>query len=161
MQLGEVVRAVVGHRMSLQPCPQVFDGIEIGCVRRQEGDLDVAADGIEVVANQMAAVRPQSIPYHQQGLLQVGLERLEESDNFFLLDTALVQPEQEIAARQSGNDRDVVPVEVELDDRRLTLGCPGAHPCGPLAQARFIDKDDQTALALGFFLSAGHVRSFQ
>ena len=41
------------------------------------------------------------------------------------------------------------------------LGRPGAHPRGPLAQARLVDEDDQPTLALGFFLSPGQVVRFQ
>ena len=33
----------------------------------------------------------------------------------------LVQPEQTVGVRESGNHRDVVPVEVKLDDGRPTL----------------------------------------
>jgi len=41
VQFGEVVGAVVGECMALEPGPQVFDGIEIGCIGRQECDLDL------------------------------------------------------------------------------------------------------------------------
>jgi len=41
MQFGEVVGAVVGQRIALEPGPQVFQGIEIGRVWRQIRDLDV------------------------------------------------------------------------------------------------------------------------
>lgn len=40
---------------------------------------------------------------------------------------------------------------MELGDRRLTFGCPGANPRGALAQAGLVDEDDQPALSLGFF----------
>ena len=121
----------------------------------------MSVGGIEIVVHQSTAVCLQAIPDHQQGLLQVILERLEEGHDFFLLDAALVQPEHAVAARQTGDDRDVIPVEVELNDRGLALRRPSAHARGSFAEAGFVDKHDQTALALGFFLSAGHVRCFQ
>ena len=81
----------------------------------------------------------------------MGLERFEEVDKLFLLDAAFVKPEQTVGARQAGDDRDVSPIEVKLDDGSLSLGCPGAHTCGALADARFIDKYDQSSLSDGFF----------
>jgi hypothetical protein len=63
----------------------------------------------------------------------------------------LVQPEQTVGVRESGNHRDVVPVEVKLDDGRLTLGRPGAHARGALADAGLVYKYDQSAFSLGFF----------
>ena len=97
----------------------------------------------------------------------MGLERFEEFDPLLLLDTALVKPEQAIRARHPGDGRDVIPVEVKLNDGRVSLGCPGAHARGAFADTRFvtrsltIDKDDQSTVAPGFFLSAGHVLRFQ
>lgn len=88
-------------------------------------------------------------------------QSFEELDVLLLLDRPLVQTEQAVRARQASDDGDVGPVEVELDDRRLALGRPGANPRGPLAQARLVDEDNQPALALGFFLSAGQVLRFQ
>ena len=62
MQFGEIVGAVVGQRMTLEPCPKVFDRIQIGGVRGQEGDLDVSVDRIQILAHQAAAMRPSSHP---------------------------------------------------------------------------------------------------
>jgi len=81
----------------------------------------------------------------------MGLQRLEEFDDLFLLDTALVQPEQAVGARESGDDRDVSPVEMELDDGCLSLGCSGAYSGGSFADARLVHKDDQPPVSLGFF----------
>ena len=50
----------------------------------------------------------------------MGLERFEEFDQLLLLDTALVKPEQAIRARHPGDGRDVIPVEVKLNDGRVS-----------------------------------------
>ena len=81
----------------------------------------------------------------------MGLERLEEFDKLLFLDAAFVKTEQKVCARQTCNDRDVIPVEVKLDGGSLSLGGPGAHTGGAFADARFVDKDDQSAIAVGFF----------
>ena len=142
MQLGEIVGAVVGQRMTFEPCPKVFDRIQIGRVRGQEGDLDMSVDRIQILAHQAAAMRPQTIPDHQQRLAQVRFERFQELDDFFLLDTARVQSEQTVGARETSNHRDMIPIEVKLDNRRLSLGRPGTNPRGAFADSRLVDEDD-------------------
>ena len=151
MQLAEIVGAEVGQGMTLEPSPQILHGVQVWRVRRQEGDLDVSSQAVQIVPHQMAAVRLQAIPDHQQGLLQVSLERFEEFDDFLLFDSALVQPKQAVGACEPGYDRDVVPVEVKLDDGGLPLGCPGAHAGGAFADAGLVHKDNQSAFPLGFF----------
>ena len=103
MQFGEVVGAVVGQRIALEPGPQVFHGIEIGRVWRQIRDLDVTGQVVQVVPHQVTAVCLQPIPDDQQRLLQVRLEGVEEFDNLLFLDTALVQPKQAVGAGKTGN----------------------------------------------------------
>ena len=151
VQFAQIVGTVVGQRVSFEPRPQIFDGVDVRCVRRQERDLDMPVQSVQILSHETAAMCPQTIPDDQQRLLQVGFERLEETDDFLLLDAALVQPEQTIGARESGNDRDVIPVEVELDDGGLPLGRPCAHPCWAFADAGLVHKDDQAAFSLGFF----------
>jgi hypothetical protein len=54
----------------------------------------------------------------------------------------------------------MVPVEVKLNDGRLSFGCPGPHSGGAFTDSRLVDKDDQSAFSLGFFLRAGQVLRF-
>ena len=52
----------VRHLMLLPMRPQVFDGIEFGCIGRQKLQLDIAAFGVDVIADQAAAMGLQAIP---------------------------------------------------------------------------------------------------
>ena len=79
MQFAQIVGAVVGQRVSLEPRPQIFDRVEVGGVGRKKGNLDVPVERIEIVAHEMAAMCLQSIPDHQQGLLEMGFECFEAS----------------------------------------------------------------------------------
>ena len=151
VQLAQSVGAVVGQGMTFEPGPQVLDGIHVRRVRWQEGDLNVAVQTVEVLAHQATAMRLQAISDHQQRLFQVGLERLEEFDDLFFLDAALVQTEQAVGTRQSGNNRDVRPIEVKLNDRCLAFGRPRAHSGWALAESGLVDKNDQATVSLGFF----------
>ena len=136
LQFVEVVGAVVGHGVALEPGPQIFHRIEVWCVGWQVGDLDMPVQAVDVVAHKVAVVRACTVPDHQQGLLQMAFECLEELDQFFLFDAAFVYSEQTVGSCQSSDDRDVMPVEVKLDDGSLSFGCPGSYTRGALADTR-------------------------
>ena len=79
---------------------------------------------VQILAYQIAAMRFQTVPNDQQRLLDVRAQRFEELDMLFLLDAALVEPEHELRPAQPGNDRDVSPVEVELDSQSASWLLP-------------------------------------
>src|ERR1035437_8577250 len=60
MQLAQVVGAVVGYRVALEPSPQIFDRIEVGRVGWQVRNLDVTAQRVEIVAYEVAVVDRKS-----------------------------------------------------------------------------------------------------
>lgn len=88
LQFAEVVRAVVGQCVSLEPGPQIFHGIQVGRIGRQKRYLDIPVQRVQIVSNEMAVVCAGAVPDHQQRLLQVCLERFEEFDQFLLFDAA-------------------------------------------------------------------------
>src|SRR5262249_5771655 len=61
----------------------------------------------------------------------------------------------------TGHRRELVPVEVILQHGGLTAGRPTAHLGGPLAQSRFVDEDDHSALFSSVFFNAGQRSRFQ
>ena len=65
------------------------------------------------------------------------------------------QPEVEAPARDAGDDRQRVPVEVALQEGGFALGRPRAHPGRAIAQSRPVDEDDDPALFRCAFLRAG------
>src|SRR4030065_925046 len=94
LQLGEIVRAEVRQGMTLEPSPQIFDRIQIGRVRRQERDLDMPIDAVQIIPDQFRPVRLEAIPDNQERLLGGGFERLETLDDLFLLDAAFLKAKQ-------------------------------------------------------------------
>lgn len=100
MQAAKIRGAVISQRVSLEPCPRIFDRIQVRRIRRQKRQLDMAFQPIQILAHQFAAVRSQPIQDNQQWVLDMGLERLQEFDNLSLLDTSLVQAEQAVGAGQ-------------------------------------------------------------
>src|SRR5207249_8513124 len=94
----------------------------------------------------------------EQRASEVSLQRLEELDNLFLGNGAFMQAKAQAGEVQAGNERQLMPIEVELHDRCLALHRPSAHSRRPLRDAGLVDEDDQSALASGVFFSAGQVR---
>src|SRR4051812_15192707 len=58
VQRTQVVRAEVGQRVSLEPCPKIFDRVQIGSVRWKKGNLDMPVQRVEVIANHSAVMWP-------------------------------------------------------------------------------------------------------
>ncbi len=82
-----------------------------------------------------------TVPDDEQLALDVTLEVLQEVDHLLGLNRTGVESKVEVPPRQSGDGRELFPVEVELQDRGLTFGTPGANPVWLLTQATFIDED--------------------
>ena len=64
-QVRQVFRTEVRQGMTFEMSPNVFDGIEFRCVRRQLGQHKVACGSFDVVAHRSAAMPRQTIPDHQ------------------------------------------------------------------------------------------------
>src|SRR4030065_961564 len=111
-------------------------------------------DAVQIIPYQLRPVRLEAIPDNQERLLEVGFECLEKLDDLFLLDAAFVKAKQTKKPGKPCNDRQVLPVEVELDDWRLPLGCPSTHPRRTLAQTRLVHKDEYVALPFCSFFRA-------
>src|SRR6478672_737732 len=157
-QLGETIRAVVGHCMPFEPRPQKLDRIEVGRIAGKEVQLDAALRRGDVVAHQVAAMRLQAIPQDEQRPAPVGEQRREELDHLFLGDRPVVQTEAHPVEMHAGDQRQLMPIEVKLHHRRLAFDCPGPHPGRALRDAGLVDEDDQSSLASGVFFRAGQLR---
>src|SRR5215831_19258040 len=100
-----------------------------------------------------AAVGRKPIPNQQDVAGDVVEQMLQELDDLFGLDGAFEDLKVEIPPGDAGDDRQGLPVEMELKDGRLPARRPCAPPVGPLAQTTFVDEDDRPALFLGFFFN--------
>lgn len=99
----------------------------------------------------------QAVPDNLDRPANLFRQRFQELYNLRALDRPVVHSEVAAHPRQTGYDRNVLPVEVELENRRFSNRCPGANPGWPLGNAGLIDKHDHTPFFLGFFLIFGQV----
>ena len=102
-----------------------------------------------------ATVGRQPIPNQQDVALDATEQVLEKLDDLFGPDGALEDLEIEVPDGDPGDDRNGLPVEMELQYWRLPAWRPRAPPMRSLAQAAFIYKYDCPAFFLSFFLISG------
>ena len=77
--LGKEVKIgdrIVGERIGLEIRPQIFDGIEFGCVRREV--LQMCRTGQDALVDELALVGLEAIPDEHDGRAQLPLQMLEE-----------------------------------------------------------------------------------
>ena len=161
-ELGEVPWTKVGHLMLLPMRPQVFDGIELGCVGRQKLQLNIATFGVDVIADQAATMGLQTIPNDKEFAAgQLAAEIFEESDELGSANRAVDELEVDIPEGDAGHRGELVPSEAILQDGRLASGCPGSNAVRPLAHTGLIYENDGPALSDAAFFSVGQRFVFQ
>src|SRR5258706_8266494 len=153
--------AEVGQGVTLQPRPEVLHRVAVRGIGWKERDVYCPVDGVQIFPNQSAAVGLQAIPDDQQLAPEMPAEGLEEFDYLRASNGAVVESKQAVHPGQSGDDRNVVPGEMKLNDRRLSFGCPSSYSRRSLAQSGLVYEDDDSSLAERFFLSLGNVFFFQ
>src|ERR1019366_7717589 len=160
-QISEIPSAAVGQLVVLEMPPNVFGGVEFRGVGRELLDLDRALEGFEGLAHQRRAMRGQAVPDDEQGFADLTAQGVEKLDDLRTLDRPGKEPEVEAPEGDPGDDRELMPVEVILQDRGLAARCPSAHPGGPFAQSRLVDEDDDSALFCGVLFRTGQRVCFQ
>src|ERR1035437_4570787 len=135
--------------------PDVLGGVELGGIGGELLDLDRSLEGFEILAHECRAMCWQAVPDHEQGFADLTSEGSEELDDLRALDCTRKESEVEAPEGDSGDDRELMPVEVVLQDRGFTSRGPSAHPGRPLAQSRLVYEDDDSALFCSVFFRTG------
>ena len=71
----------------------------------------------------------------------LALEVLQEINYLLGLDRTGVEAKVKVPPRKPGDGRELLPVEVELQDRGLPFGTPCAYTVWLLAQTALVDED--------------------
>ena len=147
--------------MLLEVSPDIFGGIQLGSVGWQKEGFNLAVQASKVILHDTAAVSRQTIPDEQDAMADLFRQMLDKIAYFLLPYAPFVQSKIKLPQRDAGSDRQVIPIELMLQDRCDTALGPGADTMRSLAETALVYKDDDTALFLGFFLSAGQIFSCQ
>ena len=147
----------ISYLMFLQMGPNVFSWIEFWCISWQAFDDDPSASGDDVFGHQLGPVNRGAIPNHHKWLSRMAFQHLQEIDHLRCLDRSWMNTEENPPQADCANHREAFPAESFAKDRCLAPGCPRPHAMGPGAHSSFVDENDQTPFAAGFFLMAGHL----
>src|SRR5271167_3024382 len=153
--LADGVQAQVGQFALFHVAPDVLARIEFGSVSGQALDHDVSIERFDVLGDYATTMGRQTIPNHQQLAADLLGQRLQEFDELRTADGASVHAEVEIPEADTGDHRQLLPIEAVLQHRCLTFRRPSLDPSGALAQSAFVDEDDGAPFAAGLFFSAG------
>src|SRR6266513_1325179 len=152
--LGNAGGAEVRDFAVLEVIPDLLDRVELGRVGRQELDLHVALLRFEPIADQATLMGIEPVPDDQRSApAKLRAQPLEEFDELRSADRAREEPEVKAPEGESGDRRDLFPVEAVLKHRGLALGRPRACHGRALRQARLIYEDDGLSSGCGVFLA--------
>ena len=160
-EFAERFRTEVRKLVMFPVTPDVLHGVELGRVPRQRLQRDPAALSADVLLHDTAAVRGQAVPDDEELAAQMALQVPEEFDDLRPFDRSREESEVETPPRDAGDRREQVPVEVLLEDRRLSARRPRPTPVRPFGQSALVDEDDRLPVGGGVFFSAGHRTRFQ
>lgn len=160
-EVPEVLCAKVGHRMILPVAPYVFRRIEFRRIRRQRCQDDSSVLFGQEIPHFAAAMNRQAIPNDEKLVPDLAFQVGKEVQHLRSTDCSRIQPEVELPPCDSGDGRQMLPVEVEFQLGRLPARCPCPADMGTFGNPALVYENDGSALADGFFLRAGHLYRFQ
>ena len=160
-QFPAVLGTEVGQFMLLEMPPDVLGGIEFGGIGWQGLQVNALVQCADEVTHCPTAVNTGAIPDNQQSSGQMPQQMAQELDDLGALNRAVKELEVEVGGGQPRHNRELLPIEVILQDRGTTTRGPSAHSVRLLAQAALIDEDNQAVFAERFFLMSGQRCRFQ
>ena len=109
----------------------------------------------------VACAMREFVPDHQHLTSDLPPQGVEKLNQLRTLDRTWKESEVEALESDPSDRRELVPVEVILQDRGVAARCPTANLSRSFAQSRFVDKDDDSPLFSGVFFNSGQRTRFQ
>jgi hypothetical protein len=154
-KLAKGARAEVAQFMLLQMPPDVLRRVEFRSVGWQVLQLDRPLEALHVVAHKLTAVSRQAVPDHQHLAPDLPTQGVEKLNELRALDCSRKESEVEALESDASDRRELVPVEMVLQNRSVAARGPTANLSRSFAQSRFVDEDDDSALFSGVFFYCG------
>jgi len=160
-EVRKVLRAEVGHAVVLPVAPDVLGGIELRSIGRKSGQEDLPGVSGQEIPDLATPMHRQAIPDDKQPPPDVAPQMSQEVQDLRCADRSGIQPEVELPPGNASNGRQMLPVEVKLQLRGLSAGCPGPADMRTFGNSTLVYENDGSAFSDGFFLRAGHLYRFQ
>jgi hypothetical protein len=113
-ELPEIAGTQVGQLMLLPVSPEVLHGVKFRGIGRKTFHPDFAMQTFQIRSNRLATMGSYAVPDDEQLAFDVTLQVLQEINHLFGLDRTGVKAKVKVPPRQSGDGRELLPVEVEL-----------------------------------------------
>lgn len=147
--IAEASSTEVAARALLGMSPGVLCRVQLRSMSPQVLQLDRTLAAVDVVADDLTVMSGPPIPDHQHLLPDLPRQGVQERHYPRPLDRSGERSKVEAIERDAGRRRDLMPVNVILQHRCLPVPPPATHARGSLAQSRFVDEDDESALLSG------------
>jgi hypothetical protein len=164
----QVVGGSVGQGRRIEVSPQLLDGIEIRCVRRQPHDGQPRPMLGERLSDHAASVRRQATPDKNHATPHVATQRRQELDHMRAAHGTGMKCQgppgrATRGRRQQGPDRrEMLPMIERLDDHGgSAFRCPCCANRRPLGEAALVQEAQHGPQASGVFFTLGQVVRIQ
>ena len=162
-QRVEIEGSEVCQGVHFEIAPDVFDGIEFGCVGREEMRMQARVVR-KKLAGALRAMGLKTVPNQGDGSGELLEEHAKEMDDSTRIDVGVgVKPKIQVEILPLGryakcrNHRHfLMRARTLIEQRRLASWTPRAANQGRHRHATFVDKDEPRLQARGFFLMQGH-----
>jgi hypothetical protein len=136
--------------------PNIFHGIELGCIGRQKCDLYPSAASLHEVPDHTTPVTAESIPDNKKIARDMAHKVGKEFHNLPASNCSRKKSEVKSPPGDASDRRNRLPIEMELKHWSLPTRRPCTATMRSLAQTAFVDEYYGLPFQLGFFLSSGH-----
>ncbi len=158
-EFSESARAEVAQLMLLQVPPDVLRRVEFGCIGGQVLELDRTFETFDVVAHELTAVSGQAVPDHQNLASDLPTQRVKKFNQLLSLDRPRIESEVEALKGDASDRRQLVPIEMILQDRGVATGCPTTNRVGLSLSPDSSMKTMVRPCFLAFFLTLASARA--
>jgi len=107
----------------------------------------------------VACAMREFVPDHQNLASDLPNQRVKKFNQLLSLDRPRIQSEIEVLKGDASDRRQMVPIEMILQDRGVPAGCPTTNPSRSFAQSRLVDEDDGSPLFSSVFLTPASARA--
>ena len=160
-EFSKILRTKIRQFMMLPVPPQVFDRIELRSIGGKTLKLKPSVCTCKKLSDQFAPMRRRAIPDHQQVPFDMSHQMLQKKDHFRASYCTRKQSEIEVPPSYTRNRRKCSPVEVILNDWRLSPWRPCTASMRTFTKTALINKDYCSSLSLSVFFNSGHRFFFQ
>ena|SRR5688572_14763683 len=135
--------------------PKILHRVELRGISRKKLNLQSAALSKDEIVDQAAAMTSEPVPDDQHLASDVAQQVFQELHHLGATNRTGKQAKIKFSPGHSRHGRQMLPVKMILQNRRLSFGRPSPTTVRPLAQSTLVDKHYRALLPVGFFLSLG------